>query len=122
MNKEFIKGIVAELKASKKRTYFACHPKTFDFMHSFISATGPNRMPHCIKMGDAIDYFQLLSLLKVVDEVWTDSGGLIREAYWAGKKIRSLRERTEWDQDIAERNSFGDGKACQKILDIVSKT
>ncbi len=91
-------------------------------------------------------YFNMLTLLDACEAVLTDSGGLQKEAYWKGKRCLTLRDETEWvetlengwnqltgayadkivqayhTQPTAEwKPIYGDGKASEKIADIISK-
>ncbi|MCB0744213.1 MAG: UDP-N-acetylglucosamine 2-epimerase (non-hydrolyzing) [Ignavibacteriales bacterium] len=97
-----------------------------------------------IKVIDPVSYLEMLLLLKNSKKVFTDSGGLQKEAYFLKKPCITLRNETEWietlennwnfivgtDVDLIlekskeqpsenQKNSFGDGKAGEKIVNFI---
>ena len=97
---------------------------------------------------DAVGYLDFINLLSNAQLVFTDSGGVQQEACIFKVPCVTLRENTEWVEtielgvnilagtnpekiiDCAEKmlsfkgtwgEPFGDGKAAERIVDIVSK-
>lgn len=124
--------------AKKKAIIMPLHPRTRKMLteNGLISAA--------LKIIDPVGYFDMITLLSHCRGVFTDSGGVQKEAYFFGKPCITLRDETEWielveqgfnklvgaDYDAiieAEKNLatiksgntgfYGDGKAGDKIVD-----
>ena len=122
------------------------HPRTKKMMKAYhLFPKDP-----WIKLIEPVSYLDMLHLEKNAKAILTDSGGIQKEAYWLRVPCMTLREETEWLETIKsgwnvltgtevkrilrevsrlekrkrqpERNKmFGDGKAGEKIVEILRK-
>ena len=88
-----------------------------------------------LRVVEPIGYLDMAKLLHHAAEVYTDSGGLQKEAYFHRVPCITLRDETEWTETIAhgwnrlwkgpepgdrmEISDYGDGRAAAKIVDLL---
>lgn len=123
------------------------HPRT----KKMISNHRLHREAGNIRIIEPLSYLNMLMLEKNARAILTDSGGVQKEAYWFQVPCLTLRNETEWVETVrsgwnvlvgtdmgkiigevrketGRRRSlntakiFGDGKASQKILQVILKT
>ncbi len=122
------------------------HPRTRKMMNIYHFSIMNDR----IRIIEPVSYLNMLMLEKNARIILTDSGGVQKEAFWFGVPCITLRDETEWietvksgwnilvgadTQKIIEgleflkkkrlnkdrRDFFGDGRAAEKIINILSK-
>jgi UDP-N-acetylglucosamine 2-epimerase (non-hydrolysing) len=140
-----INGIELFARETGLKVFFAAHPRTLIRLKQF-DLEQQIRCKNAILLHKAPSYIDFLALLGNAKLVLTDSGGVQQEACILKKPCVTLRESSEWTETIdiganmlagtypkriletALRmiNSstkweapFGDGKAAERILDIV---
>ncbi|GCL72387.1 non-hydrolyzing UDP-N-acetylglucosamine 2-epimerase [Paenibacillus naphthalenovorans] len=119
------------------------HPRT----RKKIEDMGLKVTSEHLKLIDPVGYFDMLTLEANCLSVMTDSGGVQKEAYFLKKMCYTLRTETEWvetvelgwnrlvpaDREIIKtvlnktqspdiksyKEVYGDGKAAQKICDLI---
>lgn len=86
---------------------------------------------------EPLGYFDFHTLLASCEAIYTDSGGLQKEAYFHRKPCVTLRDETEWVETIShgwnrlwqgpdypaartEISDYGDGHAAQRIIDQIA--
>lgn len=83
-----------------------------------------------------LGYFDMAALVGGAQAIFTDSGGLQKEAYFHHKRCVTLRDETEWVETIAcgwnrlwteseyrpQKNidEYGDGRAAERLLDCLA--
>lgn len=116
------------------RVIYPVHPRNAKLARSLAH---PN-----VELIEPVGYFEMVGLLNHCEKVITDSGGLQREAFFAGKPCVTLLDHAVWPEthvgnrnqlakckcgDILEKLSakvaadsagqpFGDGRAAEKIV------
>lgn len=134
-----LQQILSVFEEIDKPTIFPVHPRVSQKIKTLI-------IPKNLKLTAPLSYFEMLILLQNTNKVFTDSGGLQKEAYWANKDCITIRNETEWvetlenDFNILTGNNpdriidayykvisnkridlYGDGKASQKIAKIIKQ-
>ena len=130
-------GILKGVAAADKPVIFPAHPRTRAAMRERAMDVGSN-----LRIIDPVGYLEMLVLEEGAEAIVTDSGGVQKEAYFAGRPCITLRDSTEWTETIdagwnvlvgtdperiadAVRNFrpttprppfFGDGHAAEKVV------
>ncbi len=73
-------------------------------------------LPRNITIIDPVGYFDMLHLLSNCRCVFTDSGGLQKEAYFFAKPCVTLRDETEWTELVAGGFNILAGADYKRIL------
>ncbi len=128
-----------------KTVVFPIHPRTRKFIENSHLINRFSSLNN-LKMIEPVGYYDMVGLLTICDMILTDSGGIQREGYFAGKRSLILRDRTEWvelekvnwvkvvDMDVETimneiniktgddvKGIFGDGNASLIISDIITE-
>ena len=136
-------AILRGVTDSGRRVLFPVHPRTRAALASSGVKPGPN-----VTLIDPVGYLEMLALEDNAEAIATDSGGVQREAYFAGKACITLRDRTEWTETVdagwnvlvgtdsekiaaamrdfrpsgARPQLFGDGHAAERVVDALSSS
>lgn len=108
---QVLKEVFLAAEQSGMKIVFPVHPRTKKLMMECAITPPPN--VECRAPGS---YHETISLLAACEFVLTDSGGLQKEAYWAGKPCLTLREETEWTELITSGWNVLTGTAAPGIL------
>ncbi len=80
-----------EVIAEKYPIILPIHPRVDKILRQ-----GDFSISNRIFLRDPLDYFEMIYALNRCHGVLTDSGGLQKESYYAGKPCVTIREETEW--------------------------
>jgi len=113
-------------RAAGKPVIFPVHPRTRQRLAEFAIPLDGFR---CI---EPVGYLDMIALLDHASELYTDSGGLQKEALFCKTRCVTLRDETEWPETIAtgwnrlwttehheplsHEPVFGDGTTAHKIV------
>ena len=127
-----------QIRGVNEEVIFPIHPRT----KKIISSLDIN-IPSNLKMIDPVGWFELMGLIKGANYIFTDSGGMQKEAFWHKKLCYTLRNETEWVETVEQGanfiikeqdkislsddinsnfdNPYGDGNASEKIANFLNK-
>ncbi|UOF02960.1 non-hydrolyzing UDP-N-acetylglucosamine 2-epimerase [Bdellovibrio reynosensis] len=94
----------------EKSIVLPLHPRTRKFIEQYKIETKN------IKIIDPVGYFDMLELLKNASFVFTDSGGLQKEAYFFDKPCITMRDETEWTELVEIGQNVITGANSDRIL------
>lgn len=135
-----LQAIIRGVVDSGHLTIFPAHPRTKAALDAAGSKLGPN-----LRMIDPLGYLEMLVLEDGAEAIVTDSGGVQKEAYFAGRPCITLRDRTEWTETVAagwnvlvgsdpariadamrgfrpngpRPSQFGDGHAAERVVEAI---
>ena len=140
-DQERLTSLLQMLNRLDNKVVFSLHLRTKKNMKSFDM-----KKEHFsnIQFISPVSYFENIRFMNCADAVFTDSGGMQKEAYWLKKKCITLRSETEWIEtmehgwntlvyDDLERieyvlqekpglydeGLYGDGRAAERIWEIL---
>lgn len=90
-----LRAIVAGFAESPLPIVFPVHPRTAARLASFGIA-----LPEKIVATGPLGYTEMVALECAATTIFTDSGGVQREAYFAGVPCVTLRDSTEWTNTV----------------------
>lgn len=144
--KQNLSNIVNAFSSVTERIVFPVHPRTEKYLKRY-RLYGKLKNSSNITLIDPVGYLDSIVLTRNAKKVLTDSGGLQKEAYFAGVPCITLDETTGWVETVEDgwnitvgsnkeaiieaikhfapkgkqRDVFGDGKAAWRIAEIITK-
>ncbi len=141
-NRMNLQNIVEAFCESDEIIIFPVHPRTIKYLKEYGLF---DKLQQNVRMIKPLGYFDFLKLMNHAKKILTDSGGVQKEAYMLKVPCITLRENTEWNETIENgwnvlagadkemiikyvrefepkkriKEIFGDGKASQKICEIL---
>ena len=113
-NTEVMQSVLQSISDIGMQVVWPIHPR----IKEKIAAI---KIPNNIHVIEPLSYLEMLALLKKVHKVFTDSGGLQKEAYWLKKPCITLRDETEWIETINNSWNILTGTNPDKIKDAFKK-
>ena len=136
-----LQSILRGVADSGEKAVFPVHPRTRAAMTGAGIKVASN-----VRLIEPVGYLEMLALEDAAAVIVTDSGGVQKEAYFAGKPCVTLRDATEWTETVAagwnvlvgaepgaiaaamstfrpsgDRPAFfGDGDAAKRIVEALS--
>ena len=90
-DRDRLAAIVAGFASAPHTVVFPIHPRTRVRLREFDLALPPN-----VRAIEPLGYLEMVALESSARTIFTDSGGVQREAYFAGVPCVTLRDTTEW--------------------------
>lgn len=132
-----LRSILEGVAASGMTTVFPVHPRTRKLL---------GHLPSNIQATDPVGYLEMLTLESDASVIVTDSGGVQKEAFFAGRPCVTVRTSTEWVETVdagwnvlvgtdtdrianamrefrpsgAPPRLFGDGHAAVRVVEALS--
>ncbi len=95
-----LKAIVeAILRLKDLRIVFPCHPRTKVRLQETSLIEKVSRNSNVIFV-EPVGYHRMLNLIKHAKIIFTDSGGMQKEAFWLKTPCITLRDNTEWVETV----------------------
>jgi len=95
-----LKDIVeAVIQLKELAVIFPVHPRTIERLKVTGLLKRMKEAKH-VRLVDPVGYHEMLQLVENSKMVFTDSGGLQKEAFWLHTLCITLRERTEWVETV----------------------
>lgn len=99
-DEDALRAIVhAVIRLSELVMVFPVHPRTMKGLRK-TGLLGQLRGAGHVRVVDPVGYHDMLSLIKNARVVFTDSGGMQKEAFLLHVPCVTLRERTEWVETV----------------------
>jgi UDP-GlcNAc3NAcA epimerase len=105
-----LQNILNAFKVIDKPTVWPVHPRNKGLLNKI-------EIPKNILLVSPFSYLEMLVVIQNSYKVFTDSGGLQKEAYWAEKDCITIREETEWVETLENNFNILTGADTQKIID-----
>jgi UDP-N-acetylglucosamine 2-epimerase len=93
---EQLRAILLGVADSGRTVIFPVHPRTRAALSGHEREVGPN-----VRLVEPVGYLEMLVLEENAEAIVTDSGGVQKEAYFAGRPCITVRATTEWTETVS---------------------
>jgi UDP-GlcNAc3NAcA epimerase len=113
-----LRNILQTLAEAGERVVFPVHPRTRKFITALdgLDLSGGALLPI-----DPVGYLDMAALESGARMIFTDSGGVQKEAYWLGTPCVTLRDETEWVETVEQGWNVLVGADREKIRQAVQE-
>lgn len=115
-NKNRITNIINALNKIKTNIIFPLHPRTAKMLREYGLTLGDH-----INVIEPVGYLEMMALELKCMCVFTDSGGVQKEAYFLKKPCITLRDETEWVETLTNNCNQLVGSNTENILSAFNK-
>jgi len=99
-NSETLRSIAEALMRLKDLTlFFPVHPRAMKMLKAARLLARLKKAEN-LRLADPVGYLDMLHLVKQAKIVFTDSGGLQKEAFWLHTPCLTFRDRSEWVETV----------------------
>lgn len=109
-NLERLQNIFTAFSQLEFQVLIPMHPRTRKYLDKI-------NFNDNVKIIDPVGYLEMILLLKNCRKVFTDSGGLQKEAFFMQKQCITLRDETEWTETLENNWNFVVGTNPNLILE-----
>ena len=109
-----LKNLLDNLGKTGMISYFPVHPRT-----KKVITSNKIKIPENIILLEPLNYLDNLTFQKYSEIIFTDSGGVQKEAYYLGVPCITLREETEWKELVKFGYNKVVGHSKNKLLNAV---
>lgn len=112
-HEERMESIIRGLCELSMPVVLPAHPRIRSRLERLVKE---NRFCSNIRVTPPVSYLQMLALERTAECILTDSGGVQREAFFAGKRSLILRDSTEWREQVESGWSYLTGPDASEIV------
>jgi len=113
-NPERLSGILEAFNHLEEPLIWPVHPRTRQKLHEMDWHPAPH-----VRLIDPVGYIDMAHLESHARVIFTDSGGVQKEAYWLGVPCVTLRDETEWVETVESGWNQLTGADSKTILQAV---
>lgn len=117
-HKEILSEVISVILSLKNHVIFPVHPRTLKYLKKFDLLKALRAAPH-ITLMSPVGYFDFLRLLTSASLIITDSGGVIKEAFYAKKPCITLDDTTEYIEIQKSGANLWAGKTRKSIFQAI---
>jgi UDP-N-acetylglucosamine 2-epimerase len=100
--------------AGEKEIILPLHPRT----RKIMGEIGDLKINPRVRICEPVGYLDMLILEQNASRIFTDSGGVQKEAYFFGVPCITLRDQTEWMETVVDGMNTVTGAIKERIIEV----